>query len=126
MMSYTSFSQTIKPLLQQTSKDTLFCFTTNQAKTIAKELAKVQFNEAINEALVRENANLYQGFEQQKNIISSLGFQVANLQQVHQNQSAYISTLKQEQKKRVRRNRWHKLLLGSGLGIVSFIAVIDK
>lgn len=91
---------------------------------MAQELETARFTNASNEILVRENTSLYQAIEKQKFIVSSLGFQVANLQQINQNQTASRIQLEQEKKQIVKRNRWQKLLLGGGLGIVSFLAII--
>lgn len=95
-----------------------------QAKVLAQELETARFTNASNEILARENTHLYQAIEKQKFIVSSLGFQVANLQQINQNHITSKIKLEQEKKRIVRRNKWQKLVLSGGLGLVSFLAII--
>lgn len=95
-----------------------------QAKVLAQELETARFTNASNEILARENTNLYQAIEKQKFIVSSLGFQVANLQQINQNHITSRIQLEQEKKRIVRRNKWQKLVLSGGLGLVSFLSII--
>lgn len=95
-----------------------------QAKILAQELESVWFKDSINKLLAQENANLNFTIDKQRAMVSSLGYQVANLRQINHNHVGHIVQLQQDKSRIIKKSRLHKFLLGTGLGIMSVLAAI--
>ncbi len=128
MMSYTAFSQTLKPTILTIKTDTNFCFTIPQSKVIATHLIKAQFADSL-ELSVKQQKSLFR--EQLKNgdeIQLALNQKIENLDQIILYKNESIELLRadiKEKDKKIRRAKWQKILLTT-VSVLSSAAIILK
>ena len=128
MMSCFAFSQDLKPTVQQIDEDTVFCFTIHQSKEIAKRIESGTYKDSIATRLELENSRLHLIAQKQNSTIQTLETKVVNLNTINQNQEVNIELLNstiEVQQRKIRRNKWHKALLGIGLGILTAITIVN-
>ena len=127
-MSCCAFSQGLKPTVQQINEDTVFCFTIVQSKEIAKRIESGIYQDSIATRLELENSRLHLITQKQDSTIQSLEAKMTNLDTINRNQEVNIELLNNTitvQQQKIRRGKWHKTLLGIGLGILTVIAIVD-
>lgn len=127
-MSCSAFSQGLKPTVRQIDEDTVFCFTIGQSKEIAKRIESGIYKDSIATRLEAENSRLHLITQKQDSTIQTLETKMANLDTINMNQETGIGLLNetiQTQKQKIKRGKWHKTLLGIGLGILTVLAIID-
>lgn len=127
-MSYTAFSQTLKPKVLQIEADTNFCFTIPQSKVLATYLIKGEYADSL-EVIYDQQKSL---FQQQQEVQDSIRWQleskIKNLDLIINHKEQSILILNDEIKfrdKKLKRAKWHKILLGAA-SIVSSAAIILK
>ncbi len=113
-MSYFGFSQTLQPKVIALKNKKHFCFTTSQAKELAKRIEIGNYNEALVSSLSKQNERLRFLVDKQDSIITTKKKQSQHIAQMVQNKNEVITTLgmtiKQKDKK-IKRGKLHKLLL---------------
>ncbi len=125
-MSCSIFSQGLKPIVQQIDSDTVFCFTINQSKEIAKHIASGISKDSIVNRLELESSKLFLVTQKQDSTIHFLEVMQGNLNTINQNQKNHIGLLNNtinDQQRKIKRSRFHKILLGVGMGIMTVIAI---
>lgn len=126
MMSFSCFSQNLKPTVHQINEDTVFCFTIGQSKEIAKRIESGSYKDSIASRLEQENVRLSLISAKNDSTILSLEQKILNLEGISQNQNVNIKLLNktlQIQERKIKRGNFHKTLLGIGLGVVTVIAI---
>ena len=126
-MSYWSFSQGLKPIVQQIDKDTFFCFALSQSRKIAQLLEKGFYKDSIASFLISENALLYQSIEKQDQMMALMESKAVNLENINKNQDANISLLEKtliQKNRKIKRFRFQKRLMGIGLVTLSAIVIM--
>jgi len=125
-MSCFAFSQGLKPIVQQINEDTVFCFTIRQSKEIAKRIESGIYKDSIATRLELENSRLHLITQKQDSTIQTLESKVFNMDTITRNQQVNIELLNTTilaQEKKIKRGKWHKTLLGIGMGILTAIAI---
>lgn len=125
-MSCSIFSQGLKPIVQQIDSDTFFCFTINQSKEIAKHIASGISKDSIVNRLELESSKLFLVTQKQDSTIHFLEVMQGNLNTINQNEKNHIGLLTNtinDQQRTIKRSRFHKVLLGVGMGIMTIIAI---
>jgi hypothetical protein len=125
-MSYSIFSQGLKPTVQHIDSNIFFCFTINQSKEIGKRIASGISKDSIATRLEIESSRLFLVTQKQDITISLLENKIDNLGTINQNQEINIGLLNNTikgQKQKIKRSRFHKVLLGIGLGVMTAIAI---
>lgn len=128
MTSFSCFSQNLKPTVQQIDDDTVFCFTINQSREIAKRIESGSYKDSIASRLEQENTRLHLITLKKDTTISSLETKILNLDSINQYQEVNIELLNKTiraKDRKIKRSRFHKTLLGIGLGVITVIAIID-
>jgi hypothetical protein len=127
IVSSTTFSQGLKPIVQRINNDTLFCFTLPQAKDIARRIVKAEYSDSIIQHLERENEVLVAVIVKKDSIIRLVEANSKLVEAINVNQEALIigqqDALK-EKKKEVRRAKRQKAVLSTVLVVVSILAVL--
>lgn len=123
-----AFSQTLKPTVLTVNLDTNFCFTMPQSKLIAQYMIKGQFADSLELKYDREISSYQlQSFKSDK-IQESLEQKIFNQDLIIQNNEQSIEILTEQlnnRDKRLKRAKWHKILLGAA-SIASSVAIILK
>ena len=126
-MSFTCSSQVLKPVIQKTDKDTLFCFTLGQSKLIAKELEKSAFCDTI--LLSQETAlKILQELEAGKDsAFYVLKMKSSNQEEIIANRDFHIHKLNielEKKDKQIKKVIRQKRLLGLGMFLVGIVAIV--
>jgi hypothetical protein len=123
-MNSLSFSQQLKPLVHENETDTFFCFNRHQSKILAKKLQAGFYADSINEILVSENTFLESALKRQSQIKSLLNNQLKIVEESNKHLKAHVHYLEKESKKAKKKHFRHKLLLGSGFVLMTFINAV--
>jgi len=113
-MSFTAFSQTLKPTVLTVNLDTNFCFTIPQSKFIAENLIKAQFADSLEIKFEQEIADYQFKSFQDLQIQERLNKMILNQDTIIQNNEESIIILTNQIKfkdKQLKRAKWHKILL---------------
>ncbi|MBL4574826.1 MAG: hypothetical protein JKY51_01840 [Opitutaceae bacterium] len=125
-MSCSTFSQGLKPIVQQIDTNIVFCFTISQSKEIAKRIASGAYKDSIATRLELESSRLFLVTQKQDSTIYFLELKQGNMNTMSQNQKVHIGLLNNtinDQQHKIKRSRFHKILLGVGMGIMTVIAI---
>lgn len=128
MMSCTTFSQTLKPTLIKIETDTNFCFTIPQSKVIATHLIKADFADSLEISFEKQKSLFHMQLEKEQEIKFKLNEMIENLHQVILYKDESIDLLQADIKakeKKIKRAKWHKILLGAA-SVISSAAVFIK
>ncbi|TGV03643.1 hypothetical protein [Flavivirga rizhaonensis] len=126
MMSYMCFSQNLKPIVQQIKTDKRFCFSIEQSRFIAKKLQINIYQDSIIDRLTIENKRWQSLLFKKDSIDISFTKKVHNLELINENKNEALNLLNESLKtkdKEIKRGKFHKLLLGSGLLIMTGILI---
>lgn len=126
MMSYTSFSQGLTPTLHQLNEDTFFCFSISQSKEIARRIEAHIWCDSILDTHKELLLLFDQSMEVQDSLTDSLKQKISNMELITQNQQINLDLLTgkiQQQKRKLKRGKTHKILLGIGLGIMTVMVI---
>ena len=128
MMSFWSFSQELKPTVYTTVSDTLFCFTTGQARTLAMEIEKGGYCDSIS-AEYQKKAILQDSLiSVQDTAIYLMKSQILNLNTVLENKDSQAEGLIlqiEENFMEINKHKRDKAFLKTGLGIsIGVIGII--
>ncbi|HSH66836.1 MAG TPA: hypothetical protein VLB84_13820 [Bacteroidia bacterium] len=126
-MSFTASSQSLKPKVRLENKDTLFCFTIQQSKAIAKHLENSRYCDSV---LVQtenqvELLNQLQAFNDSSLLIMKM--KTENQLTMIQNQEAVVGDLNlklSQTEKKFKNERWQKRLFAAGFFVMAIVAVI--
>ena len=125
MVSYCSFSQSLKPIVQKLNNDTLFCFNLSQSRELAKLLVSGAYNDSIAQSLSKESKRLYTVLDNKERQINNLNLKVTFTNQIVENQKENLRSLegyleqRDKKLKRVKRQRKWMLVGLAGLTIFS-------
>lgn len=123
-MSYSIFSQDIKPIVQLIGKDTFFCFTIPQSKIIAKDLEKGRYCDSILSQTECELEALKEQIITNDTAISVLQENISNQAKMNINLETALQTIESDlllSKKHERKQRWQKrLFVATTFILVSF------
>jgi len=128
MQNFFGISQDLKPIVQLIKTEKFFCFDLNQSREIAVRLERAQFQDSIirkldfsikvkDSLLVKKDA-----------VISRVRLQNTNLMMVSENGNEQILFLENQLKfknKKLKQSKFHKILLGGGLLILSGILIAN-
>ena len=126
MTNYMSFSQDLKPKIQQIDGQPHFCFTFSQSLKIAQLLETGTFDADLVNQLTQSNTNYKQLVTQKENIINVQEEKIYNLLLVSENckQSQILWEQRlQSRDKIIKRSKLHKTLLGIGVVLLGTIAI---
>ena len=125
VVSYCSFSQSLKPIVQKLNNDTLFCFSLSQSRELAKLLVSGAYNDSIAQSLSKENKRLYTVLDNKERQINNLNLKVTFTNQIVENQKENLRSLegyleqRDKKLKRVKRQKKWMLVGLAGLTIFS-------
>ena len=128
MQNFFGISQDLKPIVQLIKTEKFFCFDLNQSREIAVRLERAQFQDSIirkldfsikvkDSLLVKKDA-----------VLSRVRLQNTNLMMVSENGNEQILFLENQLKfknKKLKQSKFHKILLGGGLLILSGILIAN-
>ena len=120
------FSQNLKPIVQQIDKEKCFCFSTEQSRFIAKRLQMNIYQDSIIDRLTIENKRWQSLLFKKDSIGISLSKKVYNLELIDKNKNDELDLLNQSLKvkdKKIKQGKFHKLLLGGGILIITGILI---
>ena len=127
IMSFTVFSQTLKPTVLTVKLDTNFCFTIPQSKIIAEYIIKGQFADTLENQYNKEvtllEAKIENGFQIQEKLQNT----ILNLDTINGNNEASILILKEQinyKDKKLKRAKWQKIALGSAWVLTAFAIIL--
>lgn len=126
-MSFTAFSQTLKPTVLTVNLDTNFCFTILQSKFIAQNLIKAQFADSLEIKFEQEIADYQFKSFQDLQIQERLNKIILNQDTIIQNNEESIIILTNQIKfkdKRLKRAKWHKVFLGVATIVLSTAIIL--
>ncbi len=125
VVSYCSFSQSLKPIVQKLNNDTLFCFSLSQSRELAKLLVSGVYADSIAQSLSKENKRLYTVLDNKERQINNLNLKVTFTNQIVENQKENLRSLegyleqRDKKLKRVKRQKKWMLVGLAGLTIFS-------
>lgn len=126
-MSFTASSQSLKPKVRLENKDTLFCFTIQQSKAIAKHLENSHYCDSV--LIQTENQvellNQLQAVNDSSMLIMKM--KTENQQTMIDNQQAVIGDLNlklKQTEKKVKNERWQKRLFALGFFAMTIVTII--
>ncbi|WP_452222118.1 hypothetical protein [Lacinutrix salivirga] len=128
MQSCFCISQDLKPIVQLIKTEKYFCFDLNQSREIAVRLERAQFQDSIIRKLdfsIKLKDSL---LVKKDSVLSRIKLQNTNLMMVSENGSEQILFLENQLKfknKKLKQGRFHKILLGGGLLILSGILIAN-
>lgn len=131
MLSFSTFSQTtsLKPKVRLIEKDTSFCFTLQQSRSVAKALQELQYQDSLVVAYELENKGLKRLISIKDNSIDKLQLQLVNFRQInsnHENQMRLLEQTIQVQDQRLKRSKTQKALLSIGVGILAIFTIANN
>ena len=127
-MSFTAFSQTLKPTVLTVNLDTNFCFTMPQSKVIAKYIVKGQFADSLEVKYEQEITDYKIRSFKSDGIQQRLESKIFNQDLIINNNEQSILILTEQlndRDKRLKRAKWHKIILGVA-SLASSAAIIFK
>lgn len=126
-MSFTASSQSLKPKVRLENKDTLFCFTIQQSKAIAKHLENSRYCDSV--LIQTENQvellNQLQVVNDSSLLIMKM--KTENQQTMIDNQQAVIGDLNlklNQTERKVKNERWQKRLFAIGFFAMTIVTII--
>ena len=128
MASCFCFSQNLKPRVQLLNEDTVFCFTINQSKEIAKLIEKGSYLDTISTLLETENSRLFLVLAKKDSIITKLEKMVANEVLISGHRQDNIKLLEstvKAQNKNIKRTKFHRNILVLTLGVITGFAITN-
>lgn len=131
VLSFSTFSQTtsLKPKVRLIEKDTSFCFTLQQSRSVAKALQELQYQDSLVVAYELENKGLKRLISIKDNSIDKLQLQLVNFRQInsnHENQMRLLEQTIQVQDQRLKRSKTQKALLSIGVGILAIFTIANN
>ena len=126
MQSCFSISQDLKPIVQLIKTEKYFCFDLKQSREIAVRLERVQFQDSIIRKLDTSMKLKDSLLVKKDSVLSRVRLQNTNLMMVSENGNEQILFLENQLKfknKKLKQGRFHKILLGGGLLILSGILI---
>ena len=128
MQSCFSISQDLKPIVQHKKTEKFFCFDLNQSREIAVRLERAQFQDSIIRKLdfsIKLKDSLH---VKKDSVLLRMRLQNTNLMMVSENGNEQILFLENQIKfknKKLNQSKFHKILLGGGLLILSGILIAN-
>ena len=127
MISSCAFSQELKPIVLEVNHDTVFCFTINQSKMLAKRIELGRYCDSLT-VKQQKLVKLLESISQTKDSINTgLERKVILLEQIKQNQGENIQLLKatiKKKDKKLKKSKVQKILLVVGLGLMAVLAIV--
>jgi hypothetical protein len=127
MMSFSASSQSLIPKVRLENKDTLFCFTIQQSKVIAKHLENSRYCDSV--LIQTENQvellNQLQAVNDSSILIMKM--KTENQQIMLANNQNVIGDLNlklQQSEKKFKNERWQKRLFAAGFFLMGIVAII--
>jgi len=120
MMNCWSFSQELKPTVYTTASDTLFCFTTGQARALAMEIEKGGYCDSISVEYQKKAILQDSLISVQDTAIFLMKSQIHNLNTALQNKDNQAEGLflqLEEYQQEINKHKRDKAFLKTGLGI---------
>ncbi len=128
VMSFCSFSQTLRPIVEILESDTLFCFNLPQSRELAKIITEGIYSDSIAISLSTENQRLYSLMEVKDKQISNLNATIDLKDQVTKNLDQSVISLTQhveERDRQLRKSKRQKKWLLIGLSSLLIVAAIN-
>lgn len=125
LMAFTCSSQALRPIINFSLSDTLFCFNQNQCKVIAAHLLAGQYCDSLLKQSEQEIVEWHRLDSTNQKSICLLEEKERNYQCIVSEQGIIVSSLTkqvQECNKQIRRQRWQKRFFEAGFFIVSSIS----
>ena len=122
-----SFSQDLTPLLKKQENDTLFCFTIEQSRLIAKIHEKGRYDKLLLVKTNQENHKLKQLAKTKDTIIKDQHILIAKKDTIIDNTSELLALSDQNLKatqKQLKKKKTKNVFLTVGLAIVSIVAIV--
>lgn len=126
MQSFFGISQDLKPIVQHIKTEKYFCFDLTQSREIAIRLERAQFQDSIIRKLDFSMKLKDSLLVKKDSVLSIMRLQNTNLMMVSENGNEQILFLENQLKfknKKLKQGRFHKILLGGGLLILSGILI---
>ena len=128
MQSCFCISQDLKPIVQHIKTEKYFCFDLTQSREIAVRLERAQFQDSIIEKLDFSMKLKDSLLVKKDSVLSRMRLQNTNLMMVSENGNEQILFLENQLKfknKKLKQSKFHKILLGGGLLILSGILIAN-
>lgn len=128
MQSYFSISQDLKPIVQHIKTEKYFCFDLKQSREIAIRLERARFQDSIIRKLDFSRKLKDSLLVKKDSVLSRMRLQHTNLMMVSENGNEQILFLENQLKfknKKLKQSKFHKILLGGGLLILSGILLAN-
>jgi hypothetical protein len=133
LMSLQTFSQGLRPIVQRTEKDTLYCFSTWQAKVLAQKLMAGVYCDSMAYQLEMVNIYLQESVINKERVNNLLETKLILSERELYNQQSINAvlltdntTLKTEatqKDKLIKKQRGHQALLSTALGVVIILVI---
>lgn len=120
------FSQGLKPIVQQIDQETRFCFTIEQSRFIAARLIKSAYQDSLILRLESKNQKWQYMVVKKDSAISVLKEKNSLLLQVNKSNDRQLEALSKSLRstnKKIKQNKFQKLLFGSGLLVITGILI---
>ncbi len=128
MQSCFCISQDLKPIVQLIKTEKYFCFNLKQSREIAVRLERAQFQDSIIRKLDFSMKLKDSLLVKKDSVLSRVRLQNTNLMMVSENGNEQILFLEHQLKfknKKLKQGKFHKILLGGGLLILSGILIAN-
>jgi hypothetical protein len=127
MMSCSTFSQGLKPIIQRTLSDTLYCFTRPQTLSLAELITAGAYNDSIAQSTEAENNQLLMAIANKDTTISALNVKAKNTETIMENQEKSLIAMRGEIKNKdatIKSERKQKSVIAIVLVVVTVLALL--
>lgn len=126
-MSFTAFSQALTPKVQLIDGDTVFCFSIEQSRIIAKHLEKGKYCDSLVVQHEQNEKVLKEAVAVKDSTIEKLESKTENLNSIIDNDRESMEHMKRTidiKDKEIRKQKFHKRILGVAVIVIGIIAII--
>lgn len=127
MWSCTAISQTLEPTVQTIESEKYFCFTIEQSRFIAKQFEYSFYRDSLIKLFEIDITRYGQLTREKDLIIFGLETKINNLNVIQVNDQLHMDELNviiKKKDKQIKRGKFVKWLLGTGLAVVTGILIL--